>query len=290
MTSTKSNDSSSQRKNTDSSEDREYSSHRDQLLGCSPTGERVGQLEKALVEAYKGVLEYREVPFIRFGDLDAQELAKVFYAHPVVIKPTLCCVNVAGRAIQRDLGISLNTYSKKISQENATLLAGYIKPMLPPLIAVPALMELDRFFWTDKEMRAKKGNWERTITEAINLVATGVFHKRRFECDGEKFELDAAYPPTGEVEIGVDIKRIESPRDIHKRADEIINKAVKFKRAYPKGRFVAFVYYPFPTQHINLQSRLSSVHIDGLFFAGQTPSSVATAIDLMVGMLGIKKP
>jgi hypothetical protein len=273
----------------DSTEDREYSSHRDQLLGCSPSLERVANLERALLEAYKNVLEYRKVPFIRFGDLDAQELAKVFHAHPVVIKPTLCCVNVAGRAIQRDLGISLNTYSKKISQEHATLLAGYIKPMLPPMIAIPALMELDRFFWTDKEMRAKKGNWERTITEAINAVATGIFYKRRFECDGEKFELDAASPTTGKIKIGVDVKRIESPRDIHKRADEIINKAVKFKRAFPKGKFVAFVYYPFPTQHINLQSRLSSTHIDGLFFAGQTPSSVATAIDLMVSKLGIKK-
>ena len=144
----------------------------------------------------------------------------------MVIKPTLCCVNVAGRAIQRDLGISFNTYSKKITQEMATLLAGYLKPLLPPVVAVPALMELDRFFWTDKEMRAKKGNWERTITEAINKAAKGVFRKRHFRCDDEEFELDAAYPPDGDgIEIGVDVKRIESPRDIHKRADEIIKQS-----------------------------------------------------------------
>jgi hypothetical protein len=170
------------------------------------------------------------------------------------------------------------------------LLSGYLKPLLPPSIAVPALMELDRFFWTDKEMRARKGNWEKTVTEAINKVSTGVFRKRHFDCDGEEFELDAAYPPEGSgIEIGVDVKRIESPRDIHKRADEIINKAAKFKHVYPNGRFVAFVYYPFPSQHINVQNRLNSSNIDGVFFAGETPSSVATAIDLMVGMLGIKK-
>ena len=271
-------------------EDMEYSGHRDQLLGCSPTPERVEKLAKALIEAYKAVIEYREVPFIRFGDLDAQELATAFIAYPVVIKPTLCCVNVAQRAIERDLGVSFDTYSFKITDEQARILAGYIKPMLPPTIAVPALMELDRYFWTDKEMRARKGNWERTVTEAINKVSTGVFRKRKFTCEGEGFEIDAAYPPKGDkIEIAVDVKRIESPRDIHKRADEIINKASKFKRAYPNGKFVALVYYPFPTQHINVQSRLQSAFIDGVFFAGETPSSVATAVDLMVGKFGVKK-
>jgi hypothetical protein len=60
----------SERKNTDSSEEREYSSHRDQLLGSSPTPEQIGKLEKALVEAYKGVLEYRRFRRINEDDLD----------------------------------------------------------------------------------------------------------------------------------------------------------------------------------------------------------------------------
>jgi hypothetical protein len=269
---------------------REYSSHQDQLKGSQPSPERLAQIESALVAAYKDVLEYRQVPFIRFGDMDATELAKAFVTCPMIIKPTLACVNVAQRAISRDLGFDFNTYSTKISADQAKILAGYIKPFLPPAIAIPALVELDRYFWTDKELRAQKGNWERGITDAINQVSTVVFRKRMFSCDGEEFEIDAAYPARGEpILIGVDIKRIESSRDIHKRADEIINKATKFKKTYPNGKFVALVYYPFPTQHINAQSRLHSTHIDGVFFAGETKSSIENAADMIVGKLGVRK-
>lgn len=269
---------------------REYSSHQEQLQGSQPTAERLEQIESALIAAYKGVLEYRQVPFVRFGDLNAAELADAFVAHPIIIKPTLCCVNVAQRAISRDLGFDFNTYSTKISADQAKLLAGYIKPFLPPAIAIPALVELDRYFWTDKELRAHKGNWERSITDAINQVSTVLFRKRKFACDGEEFELDAAHPAKGDpVEIAVDVKRIESPRDIHKRADEIINKATKFKKVYPQGKFVALVYYPFPTQHINAQSRLQSAHIDGVFFAGESQSSIENAAEMMTGKLGVRK-
>lgn len=269
---------------------REYSSHQEQLSGSQPSAERLEQIESALITAYKSVLEYRQVPFVRFGDLNAAELADAFVAHPIIIKPTLCCVNVAQRAISRDLGFDFNTYSTKISADQAKLLAGYIKPFLPPMIAIPALVELDRYFWTDKELRAHKGNWERSMTDAINRVSTVTFRKRRFACDGEEFELDAAHPAKGEpIEIAVDIKRIESPRDIHKRADEIINKATKFKKVYPHGKFVALVYYPFPTQHINAQSRLQSAHIDGVFFAGESQSSIDGAAELMAGKLAVRK-
>jgi SAM-dependent methyltransferase len=209
----------------------------------------------------------RQVPFIRFGDLSTEELANAIVNHPIIIKPTLCLVNVASRAVERDLGFSLDTYVPKVSQRQADQLAGMIKPMLPAAMALPAVMELDRYFWTDKQMRAHKGTWERTITEAINKAASGTFRKRKFECNGEEFEIDAAFPATGSsIAVAVDVKRIESPRDIHKRADEIINKAAKFKKAYPKGTFVALVYYPFPTQHINVQSRVESPDIDAIFF------------------------
>ena|SRR5579859_2121092 len=118
---------------------REYSGHQEQLSGSQPSAERVEQIESALIAAYKSVLEYRQVPFVRFGDLNAAELAAAFVAHPIIIKPTLCCVNVAQRAISRDLGFDFNTYSTKISADQAKLLAGYIKPFLPPTIAIPAL-------------------------------------------------------------------------------------------------------------------------------------------------------
>jgi hypothetical protein len=164
------------------------------------------------------------------------------------------------------------------------------RPFLPPAIAIPALVELDRYFWTDKELREHKGNWERSITDAINLVSTVIFRKRKFDCSGEEFELDAAHPAKGEpIEIAMDVKRIESPRDIHKRADEIINKATKFKKVYPHGKFVALVYYPFPTRHINAQSRLQNAHIEGVFFAGESQSSIESAAEMMTGKLRVRK-
>ncbi len=272
-----------------SEQEKEYSTHREQVLAAQPTPERMQGLRTSLLEAYGSAITYEEVPVVVFDDLNAEELAAAFVKYPIIVKPTLACVNVAKRAVKRDLDIEIDTYSDKVSEEKARLLAGYLKPLLPPAIAVPALMELDRFFWTDKEMRSFKGRWEVGVTLALNEASALTFRKRKFRCDGEEFELDAAYPVEGKIEIGVDVKRLESPRDVHKRSDEIINKAQKFKKVFPEGKFVAVVYYPFPTQHVNLQSRLRSDHIDGLFFAGESRSSVAKAAEMIVGTLGIRK-
>jgi hypothetical protein len=270
---------------------KEYSNHRDQILECGPSDQRVNQLNNCLLEAFAQVIEYRSVPYILFGELDAKELANAFVRFPVIIKPILTCVNVAQRAIRRDLGIDINTYANRITEKQASLLAGYIKPILPSTMAIPSLLELDRYFWTDKELRAQKGNWEKTVTNHINQISKYQFKKRRFECDGETFEIDAAHPLdlSRSIELAIDIKRIESQRDIHKRADEILNKAVKFKKAFPQGRFFVIIYYPFPNQHINAQSRLSSAYIDGLFFAGESESSIASAADMLIGKLGLDK-
>ena len=271
--------------------EREYSNHQDQLLNALPKQERLDLMEKEILEAFASVIEMRTVPFVRFGDLSAEELAKALFAFPSIIKPTLCCVNVATRALARDLGFSINPYNARVTQEQAAILAGYIKPMLPPAIAVPALMELDRYFWTDSRMRLQKGNWERTVTDAINRVSTAAFKKRKFTVDGEPFEIDAAHPgdASSDIDIAIDVKRIESPRDIHKRGDEIINKAAKFKTRFPSGRFIAMIYYPFPNQHINVQNRLHSPYIDHLFFAAETESSIAATAELLVGTLSIRK-
>jgi hypothetical protein len=118
--------------------EREYSSHQDQFTAAQPTLDRIAGLEKAFLDAFRDVIEVREVPFIRFGDLNTQELANAFLNYPMVIKPTLCLVNVASRAIERDLGFSVDTYCPKITQRQADQLAGMIKPLLPPAMAVPA--------------------------------------------------------------------------------------------------------------------------------------------------------
>lgn len=219
-------------------EEVEYTSHRQQLLESFPSPERIANLEEALLTAFEKVISYDQVAFIRFGDLDVFELARIFVAYPIIIKTTCSCVNVAQRAIKRDLKFDLDTYCDKIDEIKAAALAGYLKPFLPDRIAVPALMELDRFWWTDKEMRASKGRWEEIVRETISTASGVVFRKRKFQVGSEEFEIDAAYPSDGSmIEVAVDVKRMESPRDIHKRADEIINKASKFKIKNPGGKF-----------------------------------------------------
>ena len=103
------------------------------------------------------------------------------------------------------------------------------------------------------------------------------FKKRSFQCEGERFELDIAAPLTGDVEIGVDVKRIEARRDIHKRCDEIANKAVKFKHAFPCGKFAAVIYYPFTEEHSHISSRLRSENIDVVVFASENEDSIRNA-------------
>lgn len=273
----------------------EYSDHKAQLANSQPDAERVVTLEHELLSAFESVVKYQSVAYICFGDLNAKELADAFFKHPVIIKATLSCVNVAQRAIARDLGVTFDTYSDKISSEHASLLAGYIKPMLPPSIALPALMELDRYSWVDKALRANKGNWEKKILSQLCQTSGMAFAKQKFNValkdstKSEAFELDAAYVDAGTIVFAIDIKRIESPRDIHKRADEIINKATKYKSVYPSGKFIAVIYYPFPNQHINVLSRLESDNIDDIFFAGESDSSIESAVDMLAGKLSIKK-
>jgi len=171
----------------------------------------------------------------------------------------------------------------------AAAIAGYLKPFLPQELAVPALSELDRFFFVDKEVRARKGRWEQTIVESLNKQSRYTFKKRRFEVGKESFEIDAAAPETGKIEVAIDVKRIEARRDIHKRADEIINKATKFKKKHPKALFAAVVYYPFTSEHVNVQSRLESRYIDAVCFASQGDEQIGVAVGLLLDRLQIRK-
>ncbi|MDJ0531468.1 MAG: hypothetical protein QNJ70_03070 [Xenococcaceae cyanobacterium MO_207.B15] len=269
------------------SESERYSNHRQQLEAANPSSDRIQQLQEALENAFADCIEIRQVKYILFDELSAEELANAFFNYPILIKSVLACINVASRAIARDLQLNIDTYANKISKTKAATIAGYIKPMLPKEIAIPALMELDRYFWTDKELRANKGRWEKRIIEHLNSNSLVLFKKSKFSSQNEIFELDAAYPDSeNEINIGIDIKRIESPRDIHKRADEIINKSTKFKLEFPNGYFFTIIYYPFPSQHQNVISRLSHPNIDGIFFANESNSSIEQAVQLLLGKAG----
>lgn len=106
-------------------------------------------------------------------------------------------------------------------------------------------------------------------------------------CGGEQFELDAATPGEGDIQIGIDVKRIEARRDIHKRCDEIVNKASKLKSAFSKARFGAVVYYPFIDEHVNIQNRLRSSDIDGVVFASGSDESIENAVRLLLSTLKV---
>jgi len=256
-----------------------YSNHAEQRQTALPPPERAVELSAALCKAFAGHIEYREVPFILFDQVTVDLLAEAFHAYPILVKSVLASVNVAQRAVKRDLGLDINTYGKSIPKKHAYALAGYVKPMLPKEVAVHALLLLDEVFWVDKEMRAAKGRWETKVLRLLNHYGIGKFRKRKFSHSGSEFELDAAYPAEGDsISIAVDVKRFESPRDYHKRGDEITQKAAHLKAIHPNARFYAVIYYPFPSSHEDVRRRYAGQRIDGIFFAGETEESLEPAV------------
>ena len=267
----------------------DYGCHADFLSWVEGSAPRRRTLvEDELRAAFRDHLDMRETEFVLLGRVSATELAEIIQRHPAVLKPLLSVCNIAGRALARDLGIrNLNTYEPHINSHQAAVIAGYLKPFLPAAVALPALSEIDRVEWIDKEIRRIKGHWEDLIIDSLTLLSGQSFAKRRFTVGGEEFEIDAALPTTGAIEVAVDIKRIEARRDIHKRTDEILNKAVRFKEAQPGGRFGAVIYYPFVDEHVNIVSRMASSNVDGIVFAGQSAQSITNAVGLLLGQLGL---
>lgn len=240
----------------------------------------------ALQKAFSNYIEIREVELVVFSNMTALELAKAILEQPVILKPLLVCCNIAARAIERDLNIkNLDTYSQRLNEDHIKVIAGYIKPFLPPYLELPALSHMDRIAYIDKEVRKGKGRWERGVIVALSQHAQTHFRKRMFEAGGEQFELDAAIPMEGDIHLGIDIKRIEARRDIHKRCDEIVNKANKLKSAFSKAKFGAIIYYPFIDKHVNIQNRLRSSDIDGVFFASESNDSIENAVKLLLSTL-----
>ncbi len=264
-----------------------YSSHHD-YMNLVKEGADIRQktIENALRDAFSQFIETREVEVVVFFSMSAIDLAKSILAQPLILKPLLACCNVAARAIERDLNIkNLNTYSPSLNEGHAKIIAGYIKPFLPPYVELSALGRIDRIYYIDKEIRKSKGRWEQLILTALNRHGKTIFCKRIFEVAGEKFELDAASPLKGNIQIGIDVKRIEARRDIHKRCDEIVNKASKLKSAYSKAKFGAILYYPFIEEHINIENRLRSSDINGIVFASESKDLIENAVRLLLSTL-----
>ena len=248
------------------------------------------EVEQALREAFRAFIDVEQVEVITFSDMSVVDLASAVLDHPLVLKPLLAACNVAARAIERDIGIrNLDTYAPRLSREQAMAVCGYLKLFLPAQLALPGLSHLDRVNFIDKEVRLRKGRWEQMVKACLNRQASMEFRKRKFIVGGDRFEIDAAAPPDGPILLGIDVKRIEARRDIHKRTDEIVNKANKLRKAYPEARMAAVIYYPFVAEHVNVQSRLQSPNIDAVAFAGESGESVDAAVGLVLAKLGVRR-
>jgi hypothetical protein len=269
--------------------EREYASQADYSEWVREAAEkRVTEVTASLRKAFSDVIHKEEIKIIVFSDLTSQELAERFMKHHLILKPLLAASNIAARAIERDLGINnLDTYRPRLSSKEALAIASYIKPFLPDSLPIPALAAIDRAMFADKEIRKIKGQWERMVTQAINSHANAVFKKSQFQRADEPYEIDAATKDSlGNITYAVDIKRIEARRDIHKRTDEIINKATQFKAVFPSAKFGAVIYYPFLAEHGNVRDRLQSPNIDSVVFAGASAESIGRAVKLLLGKFG----
>jgi len=265
----------------------EYGGHGDFMEAVrAKAEERVTAAESALKEAFGKVITDERTEVIHFSMVTAEELAEAILRYPAALKPLLLVCNIAARAIERDLNVkNLDTYKPRLNEGSAKLVAEYLKRFLPSAVALPALCQLDRTAFVDKEIRKRKGRWEKSVLEVLSKISGRKFRKRMFTVQGQKFELDGACPQRGPIELAIDVKRIEARRDIHKRCDEIVNKARKFKERFPQGKIGAVIYYPFVEEHSNVRDRLDAPEIDSVVFAGERPDSIERAARLLLDKL-----
>jgi hypothetical protein len=269
----------------------EYGNQRQYVLKVLPTADiRQKKMEEQLRTAFSEFIELRQVEVIVFESMSAVQLAKAISNHPMILKPLLAACNLAGRAIKRDLKIeNIDTYLPVLSPVQASAVAGYLLSFLPRYLELPTLTRIDRVAFIDKEIRKDKGRWEKLICEALNKYAKSGFKKRKFRTGAQSFELDAATPLTGPIRIGIDIKRIEARADIHKRCDEIVNKAAKLRAAFPRSKFAAVIYYPFLQDHSNVLSRLNSPNIHAIVFASSSEEAIDNSVRLLLAKVEAKK-
>lgn len=268
---------------------REYSSQADYMaVVAGQATTRVTAVVAALRAAFASAIRVEELEVIEFQSLSVMALGAAIAQYPVVLKPLLIACNVAARAIERDLDLrNIDTYGVRLAPNQAHAIAGYIKPFLPASLPLAALTELDRVEFIDKEIRAHKGRWEKMVNDGLSRFSGLPFRKVKFRRGNEPFEIDCAYQAEGRIVYAVDVKRIEARRDIHKRSDEIVNKAVNLKQVYPEAKFGAVVYYPFTAEHGNIRDRLQSPSIDSVQFAGQSQQSINQAVRLLLAKFGV---
>ena len=249
---------------------------------------RSEEVTEAVRTTFAAVIKLQELEVIDFQLMSVLDLGRAIEHHPLVLKALLAVCNIGGRALERDLDLkNIDTYGKHLSSQHAYAIAGYMKPFLPDSLPIAALIHIDRFWFIDKEVRAKKGQWEKLTTQALVRFSGLEFKKTKFKVGNQSFELDSEYRSGRKILYGIDVKRIEARRDIHKRSDEIVNKASKFKKVFPDAQFGVMIYYPFRAEHGNIRDRLSTPYVDSVQFAGESKQSVNQAVRLILGKFAI---
>jgi hypothetical protein len=143
---------------------------------------RCEELRSVLRDAFADRVRVEEHEVISFVDLTVSELANAIIGFPTVLKPLLLACNIAARAIERDLGLrNLDTYKPRVDLLQAHEIAGYIRPFLPACVTIDALCVVDRCAFVDKEIRKRKGQWEKEVVQALSLARGSSFRKRHFQ-------------------------------------------------------------------------------------------------------------
>src|SRR5438876_9683066 len=270
---------------------RGYGTHADFLdMVRKSATTRAEAIQAELRTAFRRFGREEPVLVIQLADINVHDLAQILRQHPLVLKPLVIAANVAARAIERDLGIAnVDTYEPRLSPEESAAIAGYLKPFLPASVALPTLVQLDQVEYVDKEIRALKGRWEKRVTDALSRASGQRFGKRKIDVQGEGFEIDAAFPSEGKVQLAVDIKRIEARRDFHKRVDEIVNKATRVKQHNPRAKFGTVIYFPFEDQHAQIRNRLGESAVDAVAFANELDQSIERAAADILKSFGMSR-
>lgn len=263
-----------------------YRSHDEYLKLIA--GNRVKRAEEIGTTVKETLGEYvtsRKADEVRLGAVPSDRLAAFLLKNPSLLKPLIAACNMGKRAIRKDLGLELDTFRPRLDAAKARQVAEYLLPSLPQQILIESLIALDAYQWVDSAIRKVKGRWERQFGD--HLRRRGVdCKKRKFSVGSQEFELDLAYPSDGDVLLAVDMKMIGHPSDKHKRGDEIVNKAIKYKGLVPKGIFVALIYYPFDDDRASLAERVTlTSEVDEVIFAGDDAESVEAASQHLYDLL-----
>lgn len=258
-----------------------YRKHSEYLQAIRSERERrAREIGDTVRESLGEYITRREAEEVHFEQVTADKLARLIGKNPSLLKPLIASCNMGKRAIRKDLGLELDTFRPRLTEGKARQIAEYLLPSLPESLLIEELIALDAYQWVDSAIRKMKGRWERQFADGLR--ARGVdCKKRKFRVGTQLFELDIAHPSEGDILFAVDVKMIGHPSDKHKRGDEIVNKAIKYNKTFPRGTFISLIYYPFDEDRKQLEDRLRSgaIEIADVIFAGDDDYSVRVAVN-----------